>query len=112
MMEWSVSAYMTNELKGLSLIAWTGETETFKGADNERLLWIEVLLQAIKDLNGSDYRLTSKDIYEVRQWFISNVYEIGSFAWVCSYLLLDPTMTRNHILTHHHEIKVGRLKFY
>jgi len=104
--------FMTNGLDDLTLPAWTGETETFEGADNERLLWIEVLLQAIKDLNGSDYRLTNKDIYDVRQWFVSNVHEIGSFAWVCSYLLLDPTITRNHILAHHQDIKVGRLKFY
>jgi hypothetical protein len=52
-------------------------------------IWCRCLVQAISDL-----QLPIGNIDSSRNWFISEVYEIGSFLWVCDHLKINPALIR------------------
>ena len=61
--------------------------------DPEQKLWSNVLLQALTDLSGREPLAKS-----ARRWFSSKEESIGSFAWVCNHLSLDPDAVRERVL--------------
>jgi hypothetical protein len=63
--------------------------------DPEQKLWGNVLLQALADLSGREPLAKS-----ARRWFSSKEESIGSFAWVCYHLSLDPDAVRERVLLH------------
>ena len=67
------------------------EVEQF--SDPERKLWAYVLLQALTDLESRDPLARS-----ARLWIASRDHNIGSFAWVCHQLSLDPDAVRQRVL--------------
>jgi len=67
------------------------EVEQF--SDPERKLWAYVLLQALTDLESRDPLARS-----ARLWIASRDNNIGSFAWVCHQLSLDPDAVRQRVL--------------
>jgi len=69
--------------------------------DKARNLWSAVLalglkeatsIRGIKNIAG-EYRDTIHQ--EVRRWVQSNEDTIGSFVWICKFLDLDPSVTRD-----------------
>ena len=60
--------------------------------DNSRHLWISVLERAILDLEYVDLR------ERALAWIKSRRESIGSFAWICSYIGLDPNKAREAVL--------------
>jgi hypothetical protein len=65
-------------------------------------LWIEVILQAIRDLNtrkASDEVLFAKR--SAQRWFVSDDEEIGSFIWTCHMLNVEPSVIRAMIMKMH-----------
>ena len=67
------------------------ETEQF--TDPEQKLWSNVLMQALSDLSGREPLARS-----ARLWFSSRDESIGSLAWVCHHLSLDPEAVRQRVL--------------
>lgn len=59
----------------------------------EQKLWGNVLLQALTDLSGRDMFARS-----ARLWFSSRDESIGSLAWICHHLALDPDAVRQRVL--------------
>ena len=65
-------------------------------------LWIEVILQAIRDLNArkaSDEVVFAKR--SAQRWFVSDDEEVGSFIWTCHMLKVEPGVIRSMILKKH-----------
>ncbi len=66
--------------------------------DPERMLWVNVLWVAIKDVARDDVsmvrdcnrREVSRNRENAKEWFLSQEDEEGSFRWVCLILGLDP----------------------
>jgi hypothetical protein len=67
--------------------------ETEQLTDAEQKLWANVLLQALADLSGRDPFARS-----ARMWFLSRDESIGSLAWICHHLSLDPDAVRQRVL--------------
>lgn len=65
--------------------------------DPEQKLWGNVLLQALADLSGREPLAKS-----ALRWFSSRDESIGSFAWVCYHLSLDPDAVRERVLQRAH----------
>ena len=66
--------------------------------DAEQKLWGNVLLQALTDLSGLDSFARS-----ARLWFSSRDESIGSLAWICHHLSLDPDAVRQRVLKGHQQ---------
>jgi hypothetical protein len=64
---------------------------------SERALWCAVIIEAIRDLGDKHLSIRAA----AKHWILSDVMEIGSFAWICSHLDLDETKIRNMSLTRH-----------
>lgn len=64
---------------------------------SERALWCAVIIEAIRDLG--DRNLSTREA--AKRWILSDVMDIGSFAWICSHLDLAETKIRNMSLTRH-----------
>lgn len=70
---------------------------------DERRLWGNVLLQALRDLTGIGIENRSRldvGIASARAWFASDLDDVGSFVWICDLLGFHPDHVRG---------KVGRL---
>jgi hypothetical protein len=59
----------------------------------EQKLWANVLMQALTDLSGRDPIARSAQL-----WFLSRDESIGSLAWICHHLSLDPDAVRQRVL--------------
>jgi len=57
----------------------------------ERVLWAEVLIEALIDLRRADYRV------DALRWIRSNGQSVGSFCWVCHHLSLDCSAVRRSL---------------
>jgi len=68
---------------------------------DEKILWIEVLLRAISDAVGRirfDGSNNPAGIQRsARAWFFSSDYNIGSFLWISDLLGLDSSAVRKRI---------------
>ena len=65
-------------------------------------LWIEVILQAMRDLSArkaSDEVALAKR--SAQRWFMSGDEEVGSFIWTCHMLNVEPCVIRSMILKMH-----------
>lgn len=60
-------------------------------------LWISVLWQAAYDYHGR-YGADELDQADAREWFDAPVVRVGSFAWICYHLHLDPSYVRKKLL--------------
>jgi len=63
---------------------------------NERLLWAEVLIRGIQDLDLKDSLVENEYLFffSAVRWFQSPLNNIGSFVWVCEVLDLDPVQIK------------------
>jgi hypothetical protein len=72
----------------------------------ERHLWSAVLGLAIGDVRGS--RASPGALDSTRLWFQSDVYEPGSFLWICDHLNLNATSIRRLALGNQQLLKSAR----
>jgi len=60
-------------------------------SDNFPALWAEVMLLAIDDLRAKNKKIRATAV----EWFISNVFAVGSYLWCCMVLGYAPKTIRN-----------------
>jgi hypothetical protein len=56
--------------------------------DEAVILWFAVLERAVLDLD------MPKEREDATRWFISNIYDIGSFLFICDMFDIDPKVIR------------------
>lgn len=74
------------------------------GSDSDssiRALWASVMYQAVMDWIGTgdfESQTERRQAGEAaEEWFSSDVFETGSFMWICSYLRIHPAVIRRQL---------------
>jgi hypothetical protein len=70
-------------------------------------LWTEVIALSLRDLTHPKNPYAAR---EAQTCFSSNSQEIGSFAWVCELIDLDPSLIREALAKRQHQPVVSRLR--
>ena len=77
---------------------WSGD---FPDNESERRVWAGCLLTSLRDLVGKlpgVHKERHQDvILEVREWFASDEWAVGSFVFICELFDLEPRSVRKVI---------------
>jgi hypothetical protein len=72
-------------------------TGTDRGTLPEAELWTQVILQAIKDLDGRTSLTPRSAKDSAREWFASESDAVSSFKWTCQIIDVDPDFIRSQL---------------
>ena len=72
-------------------------TGTDRGTLPEAELWTQVILQAIKDLDGRTSLTPRSAKNAASEWFASESDAVSSFNWACQIIDVDPDFIRSQL---------------